>query len=41
MITKEKQEKLELLQKRLDEAFEKNLQDPKYRKSHCMELSEN
>jgi len=33
--------KLRELELKLDDIFQKQFSDPKYRKSHCLELSEN
>ena len=33
--------KLKELDQRLDDIFQKQITDPNYRKSHCLELSEN
>jgi hypothetical protein len=41
MIMTISETKLKELQKKLDSAFEDALQDPNYRKSHSLRLSEN
>jgi hypothetical protein len=41
MIEDPKEKRLLELQLKLDKIFEKNLKDPSYRKSHCLELSKN
>lgn len=36
-----KEKRAKELEQKLKDIHEKNLKDPKYRKSHCLELSEN